>query len=161
MLAAWRSAAAVAKQGAMQKLLLALGLPLPFLTGGCLMLPVVDDPVYSSCHALGSSGWSAHVERIPDHHNRPILKPTLIVSGTVTVPSDGYSVSLDLGPVRKLDAPVQQIMVRTEPPRGPAAQMLTNVAVRGAFPALKRYGAVTIRCGDGIMAIIKPVPRTR
>ena len=160
MVAAWRSAAAAAKQGAMKKLPVALVLPLPFLAGGCLMLPVVDDPVYSTCHAVGSSGWSAHVERIPDHHNRPILKPWLIVSGQVTVPSDGYSVSLDLGPVRKLDAPVQQIMVRTEPARDVAAQVLTNVEVRGAFPALKHYGAVTIRCGDGTMAIIKPIVRT-
>src|SRR5579875_735549 len=121
---------------------------LPLLAGGCLMLPVVEDPVYSTCHAIGSSGWSAHVERIPDHHNRPILKPTLIVSGQVTVPSDGYSMSLDLGPVEKLDGPVQQILVRTEPPRGPAAQVLTNVNVRGAFPARKHYAAVRIRCGD-------------
>jgi hypothetical protein len=144
----------------MQKLRLAFLLPLPLLAGGCLMLPVVEDPVYSTCHAVGSSGWSAHVERIPDHHNRPILKPTLIVSGQVIVPSEGYSVSLDLGPVEKLDGPVQQILVRTEPPREPAAQVLTNVDVRGAFPARKRYAALRIRCGDGTMAIIKPVPRT-
>ena len=135
-------------------------LSLPLLAGGCLMLPVVEEPVYSTCHAVGSSDWSAHVERIPDHHNRPIYKPTLIVSGRVTVPSDGYSVSLDLGPVRKLDGPVQQILVRTQPPSGPAAQTLTTVDVRGAFPALKRYQSVHIRCGDGILAILKPVPRT-
>jgi hypothetical protein len=146
--------------GPMQMVRLAFVLLLPLTAGGCLMLPVVEENVYSTCRALGSSGWTAHVERIPDHHNRPLLKPTLIVSGRVTVPSDGYSVSLDLGPVRKLDAPVQQILVRTEPPAGPAAQALTTVDVRGAFPALKRYGAVTIRCGDGTLAIIKPIPRT-
>jgi len=144
----------------MQTLRLALLLSLPLAAGGCLMLPVVEEPVYSTCHAVGSSDWTAHVERIPDHHNRPILKPTLIVTGKVIVPSEGYSVSLDLGPVRKLDAPVQQILVRTEPPAGPAGQALTTEDVRGAFPALKRYGAVTIRCGDGTLAIIKPIPRT-
>ena len=143
----------------MQMLRLAVILSLPLLAGACLMLPVVEEHVYSTCHAVRSSDWSAHVERIPDHHNRPIYKPTLIVTGRVTVPSDGYSVSLDLGPVQKLDAPVQQILVRTVPPSEPAAQALTDVDVRGAFPALKRYGAVTIRCGDGTLAIIKPVPR--
>jgi hypothetical protein len=132
---------------------------LPLLTGGCLMLPVIEDPVYSPCHAVASSGWSAHVERIADHHNRPLLKRTLIVSGRVTVPSEGYSVSLDLGPVQKLDGKVQQILVRTTPPGEAAAQALTTLDVRGAFPALKNYTAVTIRCGDGTMAIIKPVPR--
>lgn len=145
----------------MHMLRLAILLPLPLLAGGCLMLPVVEDPVYSTCHAIGSSDWTAHVERIPDHHNRPVLKPTLIVSGQVTVPSDGYSVSLDLGPVEKIDGIVQQILVRTGPPRRPAAQVLTNVAVRGAFPARKHYDAVRIRCGDGTLAIIKSVPRTR
>ena len=138
---------------------LPLVLSLPLLAGACVMLPVVEDPVYSTCHAVGSSGWSAHVERIPDHHNRPIYKPTLIVSGQVTVPSEGYSVSLDLGPVRKLDGPVQQILVRTEPPSEPAARTLTTVDVRAAFPALKRYQAVYIRCGDGILGIVKSIPR--
>ena len=132
---------------------------LPLLSGGCLMLPVVEDHVYSTCHALGGSGWTAHVDYIPDHHNRPIYKPTLIVSGRVTLPGEGYAVSLDLGPVQKLDAPVQQILVRTEPPSGTPSGGKRDVFVRGAFPALKHYGSVTIRCGDGTLAIIKPVPR--
>ncbi|HEX5181742.1 MAG TPA: hypothetical protein VFW19_01195 [Allosphingosinicella sp.] len=134
-------------------------LSLPLLAGGCLMLPVVEEHVYSTCHALGSSDWDAHVERIPDHHNRPVLKPTLLVSGKVIVPSGGYSASLDLGPVQKLDAPVQQILIRTDPPGGKEPQAPATIDVRGRFPALKRYGAVVIRCGDGTMAIIKPVPR--
>jgi hypothetical protein len=133
---------------------------LPLATGGCLALPVVEEPVYSTCHALASSDWAAHVERIPDHHNRPLLKRTLIVSGRVTVPSDGYAVSLDLGPVERLDAPVQQILLRTSPPDAPTAQAPATLDVRGAFPALKRYGAVTIRCGDGIIGMVKPVPRS-
>jgi hypothetical protein len=160
-LAAWRYRALAVKQRPMQTLRLVLIALLPLPTGGCLMLPVVEENVYSTCHALASTGWSAHVERIPDHHNRPIFKPTLIVRGKVTVPDEGYSVSLDLGPVQRLDAPVQQILVRTEPPSRPSATAAaTNVDVSGAFPALKHYGAVTIRCGDGTLAIIKPVPRT-
>ena len=75
------------------------------------------------------------------------------------MPGEGYALSLDLGPVQKLDAPVQQILVRTEPPSGAAGDARREVVVRGAFPALKHYGAVTIRCGDGTVAIIKPVPR--
>jgi hypothetical protein len=143
----------------MHKLRLASIVPLPLLAGGCLMLPVVEDHVYSTCHAVASSGWTARVEYIPDHHNRPVFKPTLLVSGRVTVPSEGYAVSLDLGPIQRLDAPVQQILVRTEAPSGEEAPAKTEVHVSGAFPALKRYGAVTIRCGDGTLAIIKPVPR--
>src|SRR3954454_2574388 len=130
---------------------------LSLLAGGCLHPPVVEDAVYSPCHAVSAGDWSAHVERIPDHHNRPVLKPILFVSGKVTVPGDGYAVSLELGPVQRLDAPVQQILVRTE---GSGTGAPTKLNVSGAFPALKRYGAVTIRCGDGTLAIIKPVPRS-
>src|SRR3954468_20526505 len=148
-----------AKHQAMQIVRLVGMLSLPLLTGGCLMLPVVEDQVYSTCHAVGASGWTARVDYIPDHHNRPIYKPTLVVSGRVTLPGDGYTVSLDLGPVQKLDAPVQQIMVRTDPPSGAPSGGRRDVFVRGAFPALKHYGAVTIRCGDGTFAVIKPVPR--
>lgn len=143
----------------MHTIRLAAILSLPLLAGGCLMLPVVEEQVYSTCHAVGSSGWTAHVEYIPDHHNRPVFKPTLLVSGRVTVPGEGYSVSLDLGPVQKLDAPVQQIMVRTDPPSATPSGAREEIAVSGAFPALKHYGAVNIRCGDGIIGIIKPVPR--
>jgi hypothetical protein len=143
----------------MRTIRLATILCLPLLAGGCLMLPVVEDPVYSTCHAIASSGWTARVDYIPDHHNRPVFKPTLIVSGRVTVPSEGYAVSLDLGPVQKLDQPVQQILVRTESPSGSETSARTDVQVSGAFPALKRYGSVTIRCGDGTLAIVKPVPR--
>jgi hypothetical protein len=143
----------------MHKIRLVPVLILPLLAGGCLMLPVVEDHVYSTCHALGASGWTALVDYIPDHHNRPIYKPTLMVSGRVTMPGQGYAVSLDLGPVQKLDAPVQQILVRTDAPSGPPSGGKRDVFVRGAFPALKHYGAVTIRCGDGIIGIIKPVPR--
>src|SRR3569832_653817 len=105
-----------AKQQAMQKIRLASIVLLPLLAGGCLMLPVVEDPVYSTCHAVASSDWTARVDNIPGHHNRPVYKATLIVSGRVTLPSTGYAVSLDLGPVQRLDAPVQQILLRTEPP---------------------------------------------
>src|SRR3954452_5495901 len=103
----------------MQPVRLAALLLLPLLTGGCLMLPVVEDHVYSTCHALGSSGWTARGDYIPDHHNRPIYKPTLIVSGRVTLPAEGYAVSLALGPVQTLDAPLSKILVRTEAPSGP------------------------------------------
>src|SRR5437763_17065296 len=98
---------------------------LPLLAGGCLIPPAIEDPVYSTCHAIASADWTARVDYIPDHHNRPILKPTLIVRGRITVPSEGYAVSLDLGPVQKLDLPVQQILVRTQPPRDPEAPART------------------------------------
>jgi hypothetical protein len=128
---------------------------LPLLASGCAFPPVLGAPIYSPCHALGSSGWTAHVERISNGQKQPIYRSFLIVTGSVVV--SGGDASLELGPVLKLDAPVQEIMLRTAEPAAIAEQ--TTVQVRGMFPALKRYGAVDIRCGDGIVGIIKTVPR--
>ena len=139
------------------------------LVSGCVIDGPVVESVYSPCHALGSSGWSAHVERIPDHHNRPVLQPILFVQGEVTVPSDGYEVSLDLGPVQRLDRNVQQVIVRTTPPAdaapaAPAAPRTaggatgTKLSVEGRFPAPRHIGEIAMRCGDGILATIGPIP---
>ena len=132
---------------------------LPLLAGGCVVSVPVPENVYSTCHAIESSDWNARVERIADNHNRPVYHPILIVSGKVVVPNVNYAVSLDLGPVHKLDEPVQQILVRTIPPGEPGVGPPATIAVEGRFPARKRYGALEIRCGDGILAIVKSVPR--
>jgi hypothetical protein len=117
---------------------------------GCADLP---DPVYSACHAIGSSDWRAWVER----HASAQKRATLVVTGKVTVPTGGYSVSLARGPVQQLDPPVQQVLVRTDPPEGVATQAITVHDVRGEFPAQNGSGPVTIRCGDGTLAIISKV----
>lgn len=124
---------------------------------GCVVPTVVPEPVYSPCHALGSGAWKARVEKLPvTQHHPPLRKWRLIVDGEVTVPSDGYFPSLERGPVEKLRDPVQQIMLRTE---GGGEGEPRTMAVHGTFEALKRYGAVVIRCGDGTVGLIRDVPR--
>lgn len=129
------------------------------LPAACLVKLPVEETVYSPCHALASSDWRAHVIRIPSAHVRPIMKPFLVVEGKVTVPGAGYSVSLDLGPVERLDGPVQQILVRTTPPDGAEAGPPVVQSVRGTFPARKRYSGLRIRCGDGTLALVRDIPR--
>ena len=130
-------------------------LPLLFAPASCLMRLPVEETVYSPCQAVSSSDWKAHVERHPTRHNRPILKRMLVVEGKVTVPGPGYDVSLDLGPVDKLEVKIQQIIVRT---RGEGAGAPEVRTVRGVFPARKRYGGLRIRCGDGTLAVVNEVP---
>jgi hypothetical protein len=136
-------------------------LSLPLLAGGCVANLPVPEPVYSACHALGSGDWKARVEkRDMTRHHPPHRKWRLIVDGSVTVPGEGYDVFLERGPVQKLRDPVQQIMVRTNgPSRPPPDAAPTRVAVHGEFEALKRYGGVTLRCGDGTIGLIPFVPR--
>src|SRR4051794_13625019 len=105
---------------------------------GCVVSTPVPEPVYSACHALASADWTARVEKLPvTRHHPPIRKWRLIVDGKVTVPSDGYAVSLERGPVQHLQDPVQQILLRTE---GGGDGAPTVIDVHGEFEALKRYG---------------------
>lgn len=135
-----------------------LPVPLALLAlSGCVVTTPVPEPVYSPCRATAGEGWTARVEKRPmTRHHPPIRKWRLIVDGTVTVPSDGYDVSLERGPVQRLKDPVQQILVRAV---GGGEGAPTSVRVHGEFEALKRYGAVTIRCGDGTIGIVRDVPR--
>ena len=119
----------------------------------------VPDPVYSRCDAVGSSGWAAEVQIFPSSHTKPIRRRMLVVTGKVQVPAGGYSVALERGPVARLEPPVQQMMIRTTAPEEAATQALTTHEVRAVVPALKRYGAVEIRCGDGVIARIRDVPQ--
>ena len=126
------------------------------LLSGCMATAGVPDPVYSPCHVLGSSDWKAHVEFSSTASPIPYLTRKLVVTGKV-VTAGGYYASIGQGPVSRLDEPVQQIMVRTEgSPEAGAAPVTHNV--RAVVPALKRYGGVAIRCGDGIIAEIRDVP---
>ena len=133
-----------------------LPLPLLLLPGGCLLGWPSTDVVYSPCHAVSSGKWRAYVSRVSvTTQKAPLHRTFLFVEGEVTAP-DGDAVSLGRGPVQQLDAPVQQIMIRTEG-AGTGAPVVQQV--RGRFRALRRYGAVAIRCGDGIVGTIRDIPR--
>lgn len=124
------------------------------LLAGCVEVP---ETIYSACHATETSAWRAEIELRPSAHNRPVMQRFLVVTGKVTVPSGGYSVSLAEGPVERSDPPIQQILIRTRPPGGMATQALTTHDVRAEFPAMRRYGGLTIRCGDGTVGFVKSV----
>lgn len=134
-----------------------LGAALAPLLGlaACVPSPA-PEPIYSACHVLGSSDWKARVELYPSASPKPYLRRRLIVTGKVMTAGGGIYVSLEEGPVSRLDDPVQQVLVRTEgSPQAGAAPVPHNV--RAVFPALDHYGGVAIRCGDGIIAEIRDV----
>ena len=135
---------------------------LPAVLSALLVLPScipspAPEPIYSACRGvLGSSDWRARVELDPSATPIPYIRRKLIVTGKVTTAGDGVFVSLERGPVARLDDPVQQVLVRTEgSPQAQGAPVAHNV--RAVFPALDHYGGVAIRCGDGIIAEIKDV----
>jgi hypothetical protein len=133
-----------------------LTVPLLLLPSACLLGQPGDRIVYSPCHALSSGGWRAHVARISiTHQKAPLHRTYLFVEGEVTAP-ESDTVSLDRGPVQHLASTVQQIMIRTD---GPGTGRAVTQRVEGRFKPLRRYGAIAMRCGDGIVGTIRDVPR--
>lgn len=105
------------------------------------------------CPITRSSDWHAHVNAMPGPNSRP----KLIVSGSVTVPTGGYSLSLRMGAVAE-SYPVQiTVHLDAQPPSGPASQALVTREVRGSWPSSQKVGAVTVRCGSKALARISPV----
>ncbi|MBV9930945.1 MAG: hypothetical protein JO013_08365 [Alphaproteobacteria bacterium] len=133
-----------------------LTLPLLMLPSACLLGEPGDRIVYSPCHALATGGWRASVARISvTQQKAPLHRTFLFVEGEVTAP-ESDTVSLDRGPVQHLAGTVQQIFVRTD---GPGTGRPVVQHVQGRFRALKHYGSVAIRCGDGIVGTIRDIPR--
>jgi hypothetical protein len=132
---------------------LALLLALP---AACALDGPVRETGYAPCHVLGSSDWKAEIEFSSTSSPIPYLTRKLVVTGKVTT-ARGYHASLAQGPVARLDDPIQQVRVRTEGAAEPGGAPVVH-EVRGVFPAIKRYGGVAIRCGDGIIAEIRDVP---
>ena len=104
------------------------------------------------CLIASSEGWRAYVDAMPGPE-----RPRLVVTGRVTVPTGGWRLELVLGPTRESDPPVQEVILRADPPAGPATQAIVTHEVTETFRALPRYGAVVVRCGGEVVAEISPV----
>ena len=87
----------------------------------------------------------------------PNARATLIVTGKVTVPTGGYR--LEWRDMRVMESYPVQVAVDLDaiPPAGPATQALVTHDVRGEWPISPPIGALTVRCGDKVLARIAPV----
>jgi hypothetical protein len=122
-----------------------LGPALLIALAGCAP---VKERIYTRCDVLSGSGWSARA--VTDQGG----ERTLLVTGWLTLPTPGYGVALERGPLLDLVPPTQQLILRTTPPSGVAAQVITRRQVRMTVPASRRAQALVVRCGDGVIAEI-------
>jgi hypothetical protein len=125
--------------------------------GGCYK--PVPDPYYTPCDAIASSDWEARLVDLPRADRPERTQPRLVVRGRVTVPTGGYRVTLEPGPVQRLDPPVQQVILRTAAPPGGATQAATAHAVQAVLAPERGVERVAIRCGDGTLALIPEIGR--
>jgi hypothetical protein len=87
----------------------------------------------------------------------PGARPTLIVTGKVTVPTGGYRFAWrDMRVMESYPVQVVAELVAI-PPSGPATQAFVTHDVRGEWPMAPPVGSLTIRCGDKTLAAISPV----
>src|SRR5688500_11962800 len=91
----------------------------------------------ASCSIVESSDWAAWVNAMPG----PNARPTLIVTGKVTVPTGGYGFSWG-DPIVMESYPVQIVVdLRPLRPGGLATQALVTHDVRGEWPSEARVGS--------------------
>ena len=122
------------------------------LLAGCTVVPPPVAPG-AGCAVLSSSDWRAWVNAMPG----PGSRPTLVVTGNVTVPTGGYTFAWTDWRVME-SYPVQVAAeLRPLPPAGPATQALVTHEVRGELPIDPPVGSVSVRCGGRVLATIAPV----
>ena len=110
-------------------------------------------PARVGCPIAGSSDWAAWVNAMPG----PNARPTLIVTGKVTVPSGGYRFAWR--DMRVMESYPVQVVAELEaiPPTGGATQAIVTHDVRGQWPISPPVGSVTVTCGGQTLARISPV----
>ncbi len=105
------------------------------------------------CGIIASSDWAAWVNAMPG----PNAKPTLIVTGKVTVPTGGYR--FEWRDMRVMESYPVQVAVELDAirPTEGATQALVTREVRGQWPIDPPVGSLTVHCGDTVLARISPV----
>ena len=128
-------------------------LPAAFLAAsGCAMTPADDSA--RPCPVASAGGWRAWVDLMPGTE-----RPKLWVTGKVTAPTGGWSFAIERGPIQEIYPAVQEIILRSFPPAGPATQAVTTYDVQGQVAHEQEIGTVTVRCGSEILAGITNVGR--
>ena len=126
------------------------------ILGSCAAAPPSPAPATGGgkdCGITGSSDWAAWVNAMPG----PNAKPTLIVTGKVTVPTGGYQ--FEWRDMRVMESYPVQVAVELEaiPPAGAATQAVVTRDVRGQWPIDPPVGSLTVSCGGQVLARISPV----
>jgi len=116
------------------------------------------------CPVIDSADWRAVVGPVDGAEG-----PHLIVTGTITLPTPGWTVALEAGIADRSARPVQQVNLVATPPGGDmmVAQVLTGYDLRLQTPALGSapgtggegpYRGVLVMCGSEVVIDITEVP---
>jgi hypothetical protein len=108
----------------------------------------------AACPVIESRDWAAWVNAMPG----PAATKELIVTGQVTLPTPGYTVTLTAGIADRSATPVQQLILTATPPTGMVPQVLTTQPVRYQGAAISmQYRGIRIMCGGTMLTEIADV----
>ena len=108
------------------------------------------------CPVIDSADWGATVGPVEG-----VEGPQLVVTGTVIMPTPGWTVALEPGLADRSALPVQRLRLTATPPDGIVIQVTDEVAVRAVMPALAAYRGVAVDCGDLVLVELTEVGQTR
>ena len=121
--------------------------------GGCATYPAEDAAMASCPHV--SRDWQAWISAMPG----PDAKRTLHITGSVDMPTPGYSVKLVGGPADRMQPPGLRFQLEATPPDGMVTQVITPTEVNYSEPTpYPQIREIMISCGERPLATITEVP---
>jgi len=136
------------------------GCTLGLVLAGCQPKPptaepgdIASPPAAEGCPVTASSGWTARIDRMPGPNDNPILH----VSGTVTVPQDGYTFEWREGPMDRMMPPGLRLILEPQAPEI-GAQVISEEEVAYSGPAFPQgYRVIYVLCSGEPLAEITEI----
>ena len=114
----------------------------------------VPDDGSPSCPTV-SRDWQAWINAMPG----PDAQRTLHITGSVDMPTPGYTVELVGGPADRMQPPGLRFRMEVTPPDGPVTQVITPTEVRYSEPTpYSQIREIMITCADRPVVVITEVP---
>jgi len=113
----------------------------------------VPDDGSASCPTV-SRDWQAWINAMPG----PDAQRTLHITGSVDMPTPGYSLELVGGPADRMQPPGLRFRLKVERPDGMTTQVITPTEVRyAATTPYSEIRQIIVVCGDQTLATIDEV----
>lgn len=117
--------------------------------------PAPSGAAAGACPVIGDGVWEAWLNAMP---GPGASGPTLVISGTVDMPSPGYALKLIEGPADRMMPPSQRFRLEAVRRSGMAAQVVTSTQVSYREKATySAYRSILILCGDRALATITDI----
>jgi len=122
----------------------------------CLALWAASAAAVESCPIYETRAWHAWIDNAGENGSN-----RLIVFGQVDLPSPGFIVDWEAGPMDRMNPPSWRVRLRATPPNGAVAQVIMPTDLTMILPTdISRFRSIVILCGDrSLVEISDVIPR--